>query len=123
MVLSVLVRLIAFALIFEAMFAGLYVANALAQLGIYDAIAVTLIIARGLLGAVQFAGGWLLANRRPQGVVLAQWGLAGGAVVTILGVGFDLAPTSIYHWLRWQATGVYVVYAIAAVAVLRRRSN
>ena len=123
MVRSLLVRLIAFALIFEAMFAGLYIANAVPQIGIYDAIAVTLILARGLIGAVQFAGGWLLANRRPQGVVLAQWGLAGGAIVTILGVGFDLAPTSIYHWLRWQATGVYVVYAVAAIAVLRRGSN
>jgi hypothetical protein len=123
MVLSILVRLLAFALIFEAMFAGLYVANALAQLGIYDTVAVSLIIARGLLGAVQFAGGWILATGRPQGVVLAQWGLAGGAIVTILGVGFNLAPTSIYHWLRWHATAVYVAYAIAAIAILRRSAH
>ena len=72
MVLSILVRLLAFALIFEAMFAGLYVANLLGELQIYDAIAIALILARGVLGAVQFAGGWLLANRRPQGFVLAQ---------------------------------------------------
>jgi len=123
MVLSVLVRLIAFALIFEAMFACLYVANALGQLGIYDTVAVALIVARGLLGALQFSGGWLLATGRPPGAVLAQWGLAGGAIVTILGVGFNLAPTSIYHWLRWHATGVYVVYAVAAIGVLRRRGN
>jgi hypothetical protein len=58
-ILSAIVRLIAFALIFEAMFAGLYVANTIGQLGIYDAVAVTLIVARGLLGALQFAGGWL----------------------------------------------------------------
>jgi hypothetical protein len=91
-----LVRLIAFALIFEAMFAGLYVANLIPQIGIYHAIAIALIVARGLLGAVQFVGGWLIATHRPQGATLAQWGLAGGAIVTILGVGFDLAPSSIY---------------------------
>jgi len=116
----VLVRLIAFALIFEAMFAGLYVANLIPQIGIYHAIAIALIVARGLLGAVQFVGGWLIATHRPQGATLAQWGLAGGAIVTILGVGFDLAPSSIYHWLRWQATGVYCVYAIGAIVILRR---
>ena len=123
MILSAIVRLIAFALIFEAMFAGLYVANTIDQLGIYDAVAITLIVARGVLGALQFAGGWLLANRRPQGFVLAQWGLVGGAIVTILGVGFDLAPTSIYHWLRWQATGAYVIYACLSITVLRFRRD
>jgi hypothetical protein len=120
---SLVARLIAFLLIFEAMFAGLYVANTLGQLEMYDTIAVALILARGLLGAVQFTGGWLLATSRPQAFALAQWGLAGGAVVTLAGVGFNLAPTSIYHWLRWQATGVYVVYAIVAIAVLRRRQK
>ena len=45
MVLSILVRLLAFGLIFEAMFAGLYVVNTMGQLGIYDAVAVTLIVA------------------------------------------------------------------------------
>jgi len=118
-----IIRLVAFALIFEAMFAGLYVANLVGQLGIYDGFAVALIIARGLVGAVQFSGGWLLATHRPAGPALAQWGLAGGAVLTLLGVGFDLAPTSIYHWLRWQATGAYVVYAIGAIAILGRRQR
>lgn len=104
------------------MFAGLYVANLLGELQIYDAVAIALILARGALGAVQFAGGWLLANRRPQGFVLAQWGLLGGAIVTILGVGFDLAPTSIYHWLRWQATSAYCLYAAAAIVILNLRT-
>ena len=82
-------------------------------------VALALILARGLAGALQFAGGWLLATRRPQGVVLAQWGLAGGALLTILGVGFGLAPTSIYHWLRWQVTGAYCVYATGAILFLQ----
>lgn len=63
--------------------------------------------------------GWLIANHRPQGLAIAQWALAIGAIITILGVGFDLAPTSVYHWLRWQATAVYCVYAIGAIGILR----
>jgi len=105
------------------MFAGLYITNLIGQLQIYDAIALALIFLRGLIGAVQFAGGWLLATHRPQGALFAQWGLAGGAIVTILGVGFDLAPTSIYHWLRWQATGVYCLYALASIVLLRARGR
>jgi hypothetical protein len=116
---ALLARLIAFLLILEAMFAGLYLVNQLDQLGMNGPVALALILARGLAGALQSAGGWLLATHRPQGIVLAQWGLAAGAVITILGVGFNLAPTSIYHWLRWQATAAYCLYAVAAIAFLR----
>lgn len=114
-----LVRLIAFLLIAESMFGGLHVAELLPRLTTYDGVARALILARGLLGALQFASGWLLATRRPQGFVLAQWALASGALLTIAGVGLNLAPTSIYHWLRWQATAAYVVYALAATMFLR----
>jgi hypothetical protein len=62
-----------------------------------------------------------MSTGRPQGFVLAQWGLAGAAIVTIAGVGFDLAPSSVYHWLRWQATIAYCVYAGCAIALVRTR--
>ena len=123
MVSSLIARLIAFLLILEAMFAGLYVVNQLDQLGMNGSVALTLILARGLAGALQFAGGWLLATRRPPGAVLAQWGLAAGAVITILGVGFNLAPTSIYHWLRWQVTGIYCVYAAGAIVLVQKNKQ
>lgn len=44
-VLRLLVRLIAFLLIFESFFAALYMADILPQLGIYDAVAIALILA------------------------------------------------------------------------------
>jgi hypothetical protein len=78
-----------------------------------------LILARGLLGALQFAGGWMLANRRPAGVVIARWALLAGAALTVLDVGFRLAPTNIYYWYRWQATAAYCIYALAATLALR----
>ena len=116
---SLITRLLAFALIAEAMFGGLRTAELISRLGAYDAIAVTLIVLRGLLGALQFVGGWLLANRRPQGFGLSQWAFAGAALITPFDVGLGLAPTSIYPWLRWQVTFAYDVYAIAALLFLR----
>jgi hypothetical protein len=117
----VLSRLIAFALIAESLFAALYVANLLPQIGIYDALAIALVFTRGALGALQFTGGWMLANRRPQGTVLARWALVAGAVLTVFDVGFNLAPTSIYPWYRWHVTALYAVYALGAIWVLSRK--
>lgn len=114
------IRLIAFALIAESMFGALYVANLLSQLGVYDAVAIALIIARGALGAAQFIAGWTLANRRPAGRNLARGALVAGAVLTILGVGFNLAPTSVYYWYRWHVTAAYCAYATGAAWYLGR---
>jgi len=116
----VITRLIAFALIAEALFSALRLATLLPQLGIYDPLAIGLIVARGALGALQFTGGWMLANHRPAGPVLARWALAGGAVLTVLDVGFRLAPSNVYYWYRWQYTGAYLAYAAMAIAVLSR---
>jgi hypothetical protein len=113
-------RLIASLLIAESLFTGVRVAGLIPQLSTYDATALALILARGLLGALQFMGGWVLATRRPQGVPIARWGLIGGALLTPLDVGLGLAPTPIYAWLRWQATAVYVAYALGAAVYLGR---
>ena len=114
-----IVRLLAFALIAEALFGALHVADLISRLGGYDPVAVTLILTRGLLGALQFIGGWLLANRRPQGFTLAQWAFAGAALITPFDVGMGLAPTIVYPWLRWQVAIGYDAYAIAALLYLR----
>ena len=120
---SVVTRLLASALIAESMFGALRVANLISQLGTYDSIAVTLILARGLLCALQFTGGWLLASRRPQGFALAPWAFVGAALITPFDVGMGLAPTPVYPWLRWQVTIGYEIYAILALLFLRARSR
>ena len=103
------------------MFGALRVAELISRLGAYDPIAVALILTRGVLCAVQFIGGWLLASRRPQGFVISQWAFAGAAFITPFDVGMGLAPTPVYAWLRWQVTIAYDVYAIAALLFLRSR--
>ena len=119
---AVAVRLLASLLIAESLFSGVRVAGLLPRLSGYDEVAVALILARGGLGALQFMGGWVLAIRRPQGVVIAQWAFVGGAILTPFDVGLGLAPTSVYPWLGWEVTAAYVLYAVAAAVYLRRRS-
>ena len=105
------------------MFGALRVAGLLPQLSAYDFVAITLIVLRGLVGAWQFVSGWLLANRRPQGLAMAPWALVASATLTLFEVGLNLAPTDIYYWLRWQVTGGYAAYAVAAAVYLRRRAE
>lgn len=114
-----LTRLLAFLLIAESMFGAVRVAGLVPRLGEYDAIAVILILVRGVVDATQFAGGWMLASKRPQGYALAQWSLVAAAIVTIFDVGFNLAPTDIYYWMRWRVTLAYAAYSLAAAAYLR----
>jgi hypothetical protein len=121
--LAVITRLLASLLIAESMFGGLRVAGLIPRLEGYDAVAVALILARGLLHALQFVSGWLLASRRPQGLALAPWAFLAAAILTLFDVGLGLAPTSIYPWMRWRVTAAYAVYAIAAAIFLWRRSS
>ena len=120
---DIIVRLVAFGLIAESMFGALRMATLISKLGTYDSVAVTLILLRGLLGALQFAGGWLLASRRLQGFVLSQWAFAAAAILTPFDVGMGLAPTDVYRWLRWQVTIGYEVYALVAIVVIRSASR
>src|SRR5262245_27583027 len=115
----VISRLIAFLLIAEALFAALRLATLLPQIGIYDGPVVALIFGRGALGALQFAGGWMLANHRPAGPGLARSALIAGAVLTILDVGLRLALSGVGYWYRWQYSAGYCAYAVAAWGILR----
>ena len=104
-----LTRLLAFILIAESLFGALRVAGLLPVLAAHDAIAALLIVLRGLLGAWQFIGGWLLASNQPQGLALARGAFLAGAILTPFDVGLGLAPTSIYPWYRWHVTAAYTV--------------
>ena len=114
-------RLLAFLLIAEAMFGALRLSSLLPQISFYEPVAIALIVSRGFLGALQFTGGWLISTHRPAGPAIARWALIGGAALTVLDVGFGLAPTGIYSWYRWHVTIAYVVYAVVGVWVLSRR--
>jgi membrane-associated protease RseP (regulator of RpoE activity) len=111
---------IAVLLLLESAFNALHVAGLLGVIGGYDPVAKLLIIARGLTGALQFAGGWTLVAGRPAGRALARAAVLVAAILTTLDVGFDLAPMDVYPWWRWQIVAIYWVYAIGMVGLLSR---
>ena len=112
--------ILALALIVESVFNALYVAGLLRALSIYDGVAVALILARGMTGALQFTGGWTLMTKRPGAAVLARLALIVSAALTTVDVGFNLAPTSVYPWWRWQVTIAYWIYAVLGIYLTRR---
>ena len=116
-------RLLSVLLLLESLAAGVYVARLVPALPGHDFSVIVVILARGVVGTLQFAAGWMLATRRLPGVPLARLAFASSAVVTTLAVGLNLAPTGVYPWWRWQFTGGYWVYALAALVVLRRVST
>jgi hypothetical protein len=117
---GVIRRLVSYALIFESFLAVAYLSQLISALPGHDAPVVVLVVIRGLVGALQFAAGWMLLSGRPPGVPLARMAFVTSAVLTTLEVGFNLAPTRVYPWWRWQFTAAYWVYALLALLVLRR---
>jgi hypothetical protein len=107
-------------LIVEAAIAALSVLRSLPALPGYDAVAVALILAGGAVGALQAASGVLLIDKRDPGPVLGQAALLLSAILTTLVVGFRLAPSDIYYWIRWEFVAGYWAYALIGIWILRR---
>ena len=119
-ILRVIVRVVAFLLIAESLLTAARMASMLPVLAVYDGVALLLIVLRALLVPLQFAGGWSVASRRPQGPPLARAALVLGAALTVFDVGLGLAPSPVYPWWRWQAALAYAIYASIGVIVMRR---
>lgn len=113
-------KVIATLLRVEAILNALYVAGLLSALPGHRWTAVTLILARGVVGALQYVAGTRLHNDEPSGRTLATMALLSAAALTTLDVGFNLAPTPIYPWWRWQTVGIYWTYALLASLAVRR---
>lgn len=114
-------RIVSYALVFESFLAVLYLSQLISALPGHDASVIGLVVMRGFVGALQFAAGWMLSSNRPPGVPLGRLAFVTSAVLTTLEVGFNLAPTRVYPWWRWQFTAAYWAYALLALLVLRRR--
>jgi hypothetical protein len=119
LIIPVIRRAVAFLLIAESLLTAARMTSMLSVLAVYDGVALLLIVLRALLVPLQFAGGWFVASRRPQGPPLARAALVLGAVLTVFDVGLGLAPSPIYPCWRWQATLAYAIYAVLGVLVMR----
>jgi hypothetical protein len=123
MFIRVISRLIAFLLIAESLVGALNFTQLISQISIYTPLTIALILLRVVVNAFLFVGGWTLANRRPQGPALARYALLTSGVLTVFDVGFNLAPTMIYPWWRWQVTGGYLIYAATCIWALKYTMN
>jgi len=106
-------------LIVEAAIAALSTLQSLPALPGYDPVAVALILARAAVGALQLSSGYLLVEKRLAGPALGQAALLASAIVTTLTVGYRLAPSDVYYWIRWQFVAGYWVYAVGGIWFLR----
>jgi hypothetical protein len=114
-------KVIATALRVEALLNAVYVAGLLSALLGHRWYAVTLILGRGGLGALQYMAGTRLHNDQTGSRTLATAALFSAAMLTTLDLGFNLAPVPIYPWWRWQVVGIYWTYAVVASLLIRRK--
>ena len=116
-------RLLGLILIAEAMLAGLSTLRSIPDLPGYDAIAITLIVASAAVGALQLTSGVLLLERRLPGPALGRIALLLSAALTTLVVGYRLAPSDIYYWIRWEFVAGYWLYSAIGIWVLREKTS
>jgi hypothetical protein len=117
------VKVLAVLLLAEALGTAFWIAGIVPALAAHDALAVTTVIARGFVGALQLASGSFLLVRRPAAPALAQLALGSSAVLVTLEVGLRFAPSSLDPTYRWPIVIVYWAYALGWIAVLRSRGR
>lgn len=107
-------------LLAEGLLTGVWLAGLLPQLAAQDLLPFLLVLARGLSGVFQAAGGWLLLQRAPPAVPLAQVGVVSAAAISLCGIGFRLMPTNLDPSFRWPIVIGYGTYALTMSWLLRR---
>ena len=120
---SIALRLLGLILIGEGVLAGLSALRSIPDLPGYDAVAITLILASAAVGALQLTSGVQLVQRRPPGPALGQIALLLSAALTTLVVGYRLAPSDIYYWIRWEFVAGYWVYVAIGIWMLREKDS
>jgi hypothetical protein len=113
-------RVVALLLIAEGVWTLMWLTQLLSSLGWRDKSSVALILARGVVGAMQLTTGWGLAGKRPSALPLARWVLLVSAVLFTVEIGWRLTPTDLDPTYRWPLVVAYWVYALVAFLFLRR---
>ncbi|MEO8070285.1 MAG: hypothetical protein ABI652_02710 [Acidobacteriota bacterium] len=104
----------------DGLLTELWVAGHVSTIAAYSPAPLLLMAASAIVGAAQFAGARMVIARRPAGPVLAQYALAGSALLMVLELGLGLAPSNLFPSLKWPVVCVYLVYATLAIWGLRR---
>ena len=113
-------RILGLLLTAEGVWTLVWLTQLLSSLGWRDKFSVALILARGVVGAMQLTTGWGLGSRRPSALALARWVVLVSAVLLTIEIGWRLTPTDIDPTYRWPMVVAYWVYALVAILFVRR---
>jgi hypothetical protein len=114
------VRVIAFLLIAEGVYALFWLVQLLPSLGWRDRSSVALMLARGAVGAMQLSTGSGLASGRRSAASLARWALVLSAGLLTIELGWRMTPTNLDPTYRWPVVAAYWIYVGVAIWLLRR---
>lgn len=117
-----MLRVLGFLLIAEGVSTLFWLVTLLSSLWWRDRSSVVVIIARGVIGALQLVSGWGLASRSVSAPALARWALGLSAALLALEIGFHLSPSNLDPTYRWPLVWAYAVYALVAIIVLGPQS-
>lgn len=107
-------------LVLESALTAFWFANHLSTFSVYRGVTLAIVLARVVVGVLQFAGGWMLVKERPPGFLFARVAAACSAVLFVLEVGLRLGPSNLDPSFRWLAVAAYGVYAAVIVALVTR---
>ena len=113
-------RILGLLLTAEGVWTLVWLTQLLSSLGWRDKSSVAVILARGVVGAVQLSTGWGLASRRASALALARWVLLVSAVLFTVEMAWQVTPTDIDLTFRWPFVMAYWVYALVAILFVRR---
>lgn len=118
-----MLRVLGLLLIAEGVSTLFWLVMLLPSLGWRDRSSVAVIVARGVIGALQLVSGWGLASRNVSAPALARWALGLSAALLALEMGFHLSPSNLDPTYRWPLVWAYAVYALVAIVILRPNSS
>ena len=113
--------IVASLLLLEGLSTGVTTVTRLPSLALYPALTMAILAARAVVGVMQFAGGWMLLRGQLPGAFFGRVALLASAALITLELGFDLAPTSLFHTYHWPVVIAYWAYALLAVLVLTKK--
>ena len=115
-----MLRLVAACLLVEGALTVMWLTSLLSTLAAYDFLTLTIIAARGLVGALQLTSGWLLLGERLPARIFASWAFALSAILLAVELGARLSPSNLDPTFRWPAVVLYSVYATTMIWLLTR---
>jgi hypothetical protein len=107
--------LVAIVLVLDAGDTVAWLAGVIPEAAAIGAMALGLVVIRGLVGSVEAISGWLLLRNEPAARPLSIAALLGAASVNTLIVGLGLAPSDVPPGARSPVVAAYWLIAAAGI--------